>query len=161
MGESWDLKLRGFLTASSVTVSSSSQREGVMEKALRWSLIASSQVLTSGSPLSPPTVPLTLSQGLWSNPESSLGYPGPTSRAQAKREGGRQEGTGLCSYLNHRKGTALPQHTAAALPGTGSQLSTEQAAGTGGGEGGSGTWAVSWTAVHCPSRPLSGGQSGD
>ena len=49
---------------------------------------------------------------------------------------------GFCSYLNHRKGTAYPSIPAGALPGTGSQLSTEQTACWG---RGSGTWAVSCT----------------
>ena len=54
---------------------------------------------------------------------------------------------GFCSYLNHRKGTAYPSIPAGALPGTGSQLSTEQTACWG---RGSGTWAVSCTPPpHC------------
>ena len=53
---------------------------------------------------------------------------------------------GFSAYLNHRKGTAYPSIPAGALPGTGSQLSTEQTARWG---RGSGTWAVS-----CPPPPL-------
>lgn len=51
--------------------------------------------------------PLAL-RGFW-------GYPSLLSRAWERREGGCQEGRGLCSYLNHRKGTALPQHTRSCL----------------------------------------------
>lgn len=81
-----------------------------MERASRWCLIAEGNVqgphlLKEGLQplLSAPDTPLA--------PRGSLGYQGLTSRAQEKGQGGCQEGMGLCSYLNHRKGTALAQPT--------------------------------------------------